>query len=87
MPEVRRAIAFLWTVLWLHLAFLLLVFFATRQDLAWHLLTAFHRLAWQSLTLYAVLLFVCVSALLRALAGAAQEILWSVRRYRYRMMQ
>ncbi len=44
---LRRALAFVWLAYAGHVSFLLLVFLSTRQDLAWHLSTAFGRLAYQ----------------------------------------
>ena len=66
-PRLRRALALLWTVLLLGLAFVVLVFLATREDLAWHLQTAFARLASQADFVYVLLAFV-------ALGGIGQKI-------------
>ena len=46
--KTLRPALFLWAVLVLHAAFVVLVFLTTRQDLAWHLATAFDRLMFQN---------------------------------------
>jgi uncharacterized membrane protein YkgB len=65
----RRIIGWLWTVLVLHLAFVLLVFLSTRLDLAWHLQTAFRRLAGQGDFVYSLLILVGAVALGREARG------------------
>jgi hypothetical protein len=64
-PSSRRPIVFLWTVLALHLAFVILVFFSTREDLPWHLGTAFQRLTQQAGFALLLLVFVPLTSLLR----------------------
>ena len=47
VPGSRRPIMYLWAVLILHTLFVITVYLSTRQDLAWHLDTAFFRLMFQ----------------------------------------
>ena len=56
MPRVRQAVLFLWLACFGHMTFVILVFFVTRQDVAWHLGTAFERLALQHAFVYAIIL-------------------------------
>jgi hypothetical protein len=62
-------VGFLWAVLALHLAFVGVVFLSTRLDLAWHLQTAFHRLAGQGDVVYSLLILVGTVALGREVSG------------------
>jgi hypothetical protein len=64
-PPSRRPIVFLWTIVGLHLAFVILVFFSTREDLSWHLRTAFERLAQQAGFALLLLVFVTLTSLLQ----------------------
>jgi hypothetical protein len=68
-PACRRVVGFLWAVLALHLAFVGVVFLSTRLDLAWHLQTAFHRLAGQGDVVYSLLILVGTVALGREVSG------------------
>jgi hypothetical protein len=68
-PAYRKVVGWLWVVLALHLAFVLVVVLSTRVDLAWHLQTAFHRLAGQGDFVYSLLILVGTAALGREASG------------------
>jgi hypothetical protein len=66
-PRARKPLVFLWAAWSLHLGFVLWVFFSTKQDLAWHLQTAFARLASQGVPLLGIAVVVALAALMELL--------------------
>lgn len=67
--RTRVVLAFLWGVLILHSGFVLVVFLSTRQQLLWHLRTAFERLAGQGRFVLVMLLGLTLISLATALTS------------------
>lgn len=69
-PRIRSAIFYLWGILVLHLLFIHMAFLASRLPLDWHLSTAYERLCFQHFFVFASLLFLCSTYLLKELSRA-----------------
>lgn len=73
-PRARKAVLFAAGAVMLHLAFVAWVFLSTKQTLAWHLQTAFLRLAFHNTSLLLTLVVVALGALgERAIEGVRRR--------------
>lgn len=61
---LRVSLVYLWTVWFVHLLFILIVFLSTRAPLVWHLDTAFSRLASQQVFVYPLVVLLVTAFLL-----------------------
>jgi hypothetical protein len=72
-PRARKPLLILGAAVGMHLGLIIFVFLSTRQDLAWHLATAFPRLAFQNSELLLALAVCAIATLLEAAVASLRR--------------